>query len=132
MDKKYEYYACQEFEQDIEKIMGILQERGLEKAFKNIYGPPAGGLVLATYLHYRLGEIPIIFDEKEIAADTLIVDDIADTGNTLLKYKQRGNFIITLFRHCESIVVPDIWLREKKGKKGQEENYVVFPWEKKE
>ncbi len=122
MDKKYEYYTCQEFEQDVEMIMAKLKERGLEKAFKDIYGPPAGGLTLAVYLHYRL-DIPLLLDESEITVRTLIVDDIADTGKTLFIYAYRGNFIITLFYKRHGLYVPDIWLREKK------EKYIHFPWE---
>ena len=53
---------------------------------------------------------------------TLIVDDIADTGETLTPYKNYT--IVTLFYHRQSVVVPSIWLHEKTDR------YIVFPWEK--
>ncbi len=120
MDKKCEYYTWQEFAEDVEKIIQLIKESGRE--FKNIYGPLRGGLVLGVCLSHRLG-IPLILDESEITARTLIVDDIADTGKTLFIYAYRGNFIITLFYKRHGLYVPDIWLCEKK------EKYIHFPWE---
>ena len=119
MEKK-ENYTWQEFAEDVDKIVQLIRESG--RIFKNIYGPPRGGLVLAVCLSHQLG-IPMILDESEITAKTLVVDDIADTGETLFIYAYHGNFIATLFykRHC--LYIPDIWLREKTKK------YIRFPWE---
>ncbi len=123
--EEQEYYTWQEFERDVEEIMRLIKFRGLESAFKDVYGPPKGGLPLAVCMAHRLN-IPLILDSTQIGITTLIVDDIADTGQTLFIYSQSGNFIATLFykRHCS--YVPDIWLREKK------EKYIHFPWEAEE
>ncbi len=118
-----EYYGWQEFEKDVEIIVRLIKDRGLE--FKNVYGLPRGGLVLAVCLSHRLN-IPLILDAGQIGITTLIVDDIADTGKTLFPY--RGNFVATLFFHrqCERLFVPDIYLRLK------EDKWVRFPWEEQE
>jgi len=114
-----ENYTWQEFSEDVEKIVLLIKESGRE--FKNVYGPPRGGLVLGVCLSHRL-EIPLILDAECITEDTLVIDDITDTGFTLYPWSHL-NFIVTLFYHRQSIFVPDIWLREKKDK------WICFPWE---
>ena len=118
-----EYYAVQEFEKDVEIIVRLIKDRGLE--FRNIYGPPLGGLVPGVYLSHRLG-IPLLLDAEKVSRETLIIDDIADTGRTLAAFAQRRKFIITLFYHRQCCFEPDIWLREKK------DDYIIFPWEDQE
>ncbi len=121
MKEGWEYYTQEKFEKDVQTIVDLLSFNPHLKFFKNIYGPPAGGLILATYLHYRLNDITIIFDQEKITDRTLIVDDIADTGKTLERYV-KTNFIITLFWHRQCSFEPTIWLREKK------EKWIHFPW----
>jgi hypoxanthine phosphoribosyltransferase len=50
--------------------------------FKNIYGLQRGGLIPAVMLSHQLG-IPMA--KGDIGPDTLIVDDICDSGETLDK-----------------------------------------------
>ena len=52
------------------------------KQIKNIYAIPRGGLPLAVSLSHRLN-LPIIMNETEISPQTLVVDDIFDSGATL-------------------------------------------------
>ncbi len=120
MEQKQEYYTWKQFEKDIGKITKKIKKEGWK--FENIYGPPRGGLILAVCLSHRL-KIPLILNPENIENHTLLVDDIADTGKTLYPYAFLERVIITLFYHRQSIVVPDIWLREKKDK------YIHFPWE---
>ena len=55
------------------------------------------------------------------------IDDIADTGETLIHYKQRGYKISTMFyNRGVSAVKPDLYMREKK------DLWIVYPWEVKE
>ena len=121
-----ENYTWQEFAEDVEKIVRLIKESG--RQFKNVYGPPRGGLVPGVCLSHRLG-IPLILNAEWITEDTLVVDDIADTGETLYPLKiyyllsSLKLTIITLFYHRQSIFMPDIWLREKKDK------WIHFPWE---
>lgn len=87
--------------------------------FDGVYGIPAGGLVLAVYLHYRL-RLPLMLAPTE---HTLVVDDIVDKGFTMSHYISKGNFTLALFCKKGGQWKPNIWLREKTDK------WVRFPWE---
>ena len=96
-----------------------------EMSFSGVYGLPRGGLVLAVMLSYRL-RIPLLMAP---ARDCLIVDDIADTGRSLMHYTKNETqhnkyFIATMFFSERSLVVPDFWAFGKK-----KDDWVVFPWE---
>ena len=103
-------FACEKIAHRIKKMN-----------IKNIYGIPRGGSVVAVYLSH-LSELPII-EEPMFKDETLIVDDISDTGKTLNAYKHFGYKIATIYYHKQSIVEPDIWIYEKK------DDWVLFPWE---
>lgn len=93
--------------------------------FKNIYGVPRGGLVIAVILSHLL-DLPVILDKKQITKNTLIVDDINDTGNTLtrlLKGKKHGA-ILTLYTTPVSKIFSDYTARIKDDK-----DWIVFPFE---
>ena len=131
---KYQYYTWKLFERDVKLIVAQIRaiETYRDKRFNKVYGIPRGGLVLAVRLSHAL-EIPLELDYSHIEPEladplrygrkTLIVDDIADTGNTLKPFKDQGFFVVTIFKHPESVIEPDAWIREK-GKK-----WIVFPWE---
>lgn len=90
-----------------------------QRDFSGVYGFPRGGLPLAVWISHRAG-LPLLLAPSENA---LLVDDIADTGATLFKYR-KSHFIATMFYHRQSSVVPDFWMFEKKN-----DEWVVFPWE---
>ena len=104
---------------EIELAVEDMSAWALSENFKNIYGIPRGGLIVAVMLSHIL-DIPVITDEQNITEETLIVDDIADTGKTLSKYKDLK--IATIYYHKNSIIQPDFWRYIKS-------NWVVFPWE---
>jgi len=90
----------------------------------SICGIPRGGLVPAVYLSYLTG-LPLRIEPKD--AKTLIIDDIADTGQTLKLHKRfKYSKTATIYYHKQSIVEPDIWIYEKK------DDWILFPWETKE
>lgn len=89
-----------------------------------VYGVPRGGLILATLLSYKL-DIPLLLNASQ---GCLIVDDIADSGRTLLHYTENDTqfnkyFIATMFYHKRSIVTPNYYKFEKTDK------WIIFPWE---
>lgn len=89
-------------------------------ALSGVYGIPRGGLILAVMLSHKL-DIPLLLSPCE---NCIVIDDIADTGKTLLHYKQQEKYYITtMFYHKQSSVVPDFWYKEKK------DNWIVYPWE---
>lgn len=59
----------------------------------------------------------------------IIVDDIADTGNSLLHYtvnetNKNKYFIATVYWKRSSLVKPDFYVEEKVS-----DEWILFPWE---
>ena len=108
-------YTWLQFDNDIREIIRRLKES--ERKFDGVWGPIRGGLIPAVVLSHALN-LPFLIKPT---ADSLVVDDIADTGKTLFFFRQ--NFIVTLFYHKQSTVLPDIWVKEKT------DQWIVFPWE---
>ncbi len=87
--------------------------------FSGIYGVPRGGLCLAVALSHKL-KIDLISEPKR---NSLIVDDIYETGITLNNFKNiEGATFYVLF----SKVNPKWWHTVKVAKKNE---WIVFPWE---
>ena len=87
--------------------------------FSGIYGVPRGGLCLAVALSHKL-KINLI--SKPIK-NSLIVDDIYETGITLNTFKNiEGAMFFVLF----SKIKPIWWNTVHISKKSE---WIVFPWE---
>ena len=89
-----------------------------------VYGIPRGGLILATLVSYKMN-IPLLMGACD---GCLIIDDIADSGRTLIHYTSNDTqfnkyYISTMFYHKRSMVKPDFYKFEKDDK------WIVFPWE---
>jgi|TARA_R100000501_G_C2631216_1_gene127164 hypoxanthine phosphoribosyltransferase len=111
----------------INEYVGDLVTKIDQKNYKNIFGIPRGGLIPAVMLSYEL-EIPLINRINDITDKTLIVDDISDTGNTLISLIKKLDFkpdIATIHYHNNTKVVPNYTLIEKT------DNWIVYPWEAK-
>lgn len=120
MKNKY-YYSWKELENDCKKLAKKLKP--IKFNFSNIYGGSKGGLVIAVILSHLL-DLPMILNKDQITKNTLIVDDISDTGNTLnkiLKVK-KPKAILTLFTTQTTKVFPDYYVHIK-------DKWVVFPFE---
>ena len=89
------------------------------KSFDGVYGFPRGGLCLAVALSHSLG-LPLLNQPEN---NSLIVDDIYDTGYTLEKIKH--------FKNSEAYVwiskKNPTWWNAYKYIKGKE--WIIFPWE---
>ncbi len=118
MTVENEYVSWQDFDTDCREIARRIQP--MAHLFKNIFGVPRGGLVIAVRLAYLLDK-PVTFSPEP--KETLIVDDIADTGKTLSSYQNQGCLTATLYYHKQSETVPNIWIKEKTDR------WIVFPWE---
>ena len=114
-------YRWKEFDADCEKIA----QWAKDKNFKNVYGIPRGGLIVAVKISHLL-DIPMVFEKKDITDGTLVVDDIVDNGDTLLKFKGlmgvQSFVTASLYLGQESLVQPDFFVKMK-------DRWVVFPWE---
>jgi len=109
------YFTWSEFDKGVEQIAKKCRLR----EFSGIYGVPRGGLCLAVALSHKL-KIELISEPKK---NSLIVDDVYETGLTLTTFKDvEGAMFFVLF----SKVKPTWWNTVYISKKSQ---WIVFPWE---
>lgn len=117
---KKKFYTWEEFENDCNKLAGFIKKSS--KKFDSLYGIPRGGLILAVRLSHKLG-IPVIMHNANIGEKTLIVDDIADSGDTMVEFLGKKKYVTaTLFYNPASKHAPVYFCKEKTG-------WVIFPWE---
>tara|TARA_B100000579_G_C22598613_1_gene741555 strand:- start:387 stop:773 length:387 start_codon:yes stop_codon:yes gene_type:complete len=96
-----------------------IYEQCKNKKFGGVYGFPRGGLCLAVALSHSLG-LPLLDEPKK---NSLIVDDIYDTGHTLEKIKN--------IEGSET----HVWVSKKKPtwwnsyKYIKDNVWIIFPWE---
>ena len=109
------YYSWKEFDKSVEYIANQCRLR----EFSGIYGIPRGGLCLAVALSHKL-KIELI---SEPIKNSLIVDDIYETGITLNPFKDiEGAMFFVLF----SKIKPTWWNTVNMAANHE---WVVFPWE---
>ena len=96
--------------------------KNTNKDFKGVYGIPRGGLILAVMLSHKL-DIPLIMSEDDLDENSIIIDDIADTGKTLLDFVKYESYVVTIHEHEQSLIKPDYSVIEKGDK------WIVYPWE---
>ena len=109
------HFTWEEFDRSVEHIA----ERCKFLEFSGIYGVPRGGLCLAVALSHKL-KINLISEPIE---NSLIVDDVYETGITLDTYKniEGANFFV-LFSKTNPTWWNSVHLSEKS-------DWIVFPWE---
>jgi hypoxanthine phosphoribosyltransferase len=110
---------------DINNLLDIIWFKSGNK-FKSVTGIPRGGTILAVLYSHR-------FNVKYAAtanldSEQLIIDDIADSGDTLKLWKKTfpTNTFATIHYKDISIVKPEIFAKEIKEDYG----WIVYPWEK--
>jgi hypoxanthine phosphoribosyltransferase len=111
---------------DVSKYVEMVAETYKTASVTGVYGFPRGGLVLAVMISHKMG-IPMLAAPAE---GCLIVDDICDSGETLMHYYQNSSaidkpkyHITTMMYKDGAMVTPGIYY----GKKG--DDWIVFPWE---
>ncbi len=102
----------------VEDLCNTIVSSGVQ--IKSVTGIQRGGLVPAVMISHKLN-IPYV---NRINKDTLVVDDICDTGETL-KNKVAG-FTATLHHKPTASFTPDFYAKEV----GTE--WIVYPWERKD
>ena len=109
------FFTWTEFDESVEYIANKCKFLN----FSGIYGIPRGGLCLAVALSHKL-KIKLI---SEPMKNSLIVDDVYETGHTLTNFKDiEGAVFFVLF----SKIKPTWWNTVFISKKNQ---WIVFPWE---
>jgi len=108
---------------DITTIINYLVVRIQDKQLPidSIYGIPRGGLIPAVILSHKLS-LPLVSTPNE---NTLVVDDISDSGLTLGEHHLHGAVhTVTLHMRKGSSYEPTIY-----GKFIDSEKWIVYPWE---
>ena len=109
------YFTWSEFDKSVDHIANKCKFL----KFSGIYGVPRGGLCLAVALSHKL-KVNLI---SEPIRNSLIVDDIYETGYTLNTFKDiEGAMFFVLF----SKIKPIWWNTVFKSEKNE---WIVFPWE---
>ena len=118
---------------EIESVVEILSNKisKLPRTFSSITTVSRGGLIPARLIADQLDIEKIFVDQKKINSDSLFVDDIFDTGETFDK-------ITTLVDTPSKLVFVTLYARHGKkypkqllyGKIINNDEYVVFPWDK--
>lgn len=117
-----EYVTWQQVQQFIDSVIEDYTKRGYKPT--GVYGIPRGGLCLATMLSYK-ANLPLLLAPSP---DCIIIDDIADSGNTLSHFTENDTqfndyYIATMYYAERSKVIPTFWKNKKENK------WIVFPWE---
>jgi len=125
MKKKFITYL--EYGRLVGQLVGLIEKQ--EKILKQvnfICGIPRGGYPIAIHLAHYLKKHFLEFynlDPKD-EQHTLLVDDIADTGETLKQYSTWDILgTATLFYKERSVVKPDFFVEVT-------DKWIVFPWER--
>ena len=104
---------------DFDECIYSISMRCKNKKFDGVYGFPRGGLCLAVALSHSLG-LPLLDKPQN---NSLIVDDIYDTGYTLEKIKH--------LKGAET----HVWISKKQPtwwntyKYIKDKEWIIFPWE---
>lgn len=104
----------------VENFVSWLSEQ--TDGFRNIngvYAPARGGLVFGVIISNRYN-VPFLAAPQ---VGCICVDDICDSGDTALAWREKGYKIATMYYKKGSKVTPDFWMFEKENK------WIVFPWE---
>lgn len=112
---------------EIDFLVNFLVKKLPKGKYKSVFGVPRGGLIPAVLLSHKLG-IRLV-DFQHINRDTLIVDDIADSGKTLkaimdTKWDRKPHTAVIYL--CESSIFEPKYFAAKKD---PTIDWIVFPWE---
>ena len=111
------YFTWKEFDKSVDYIAKKCKSWKLS----GVYGIPRGGLCLAVALSHKL-DIKLI---EKPSKNSLIVDDVFETGITLENFKniEGANFFVLVSKK-KPIWWNTVKLHDKK-------EWIIFPWENK-
>lgn len=116
------YLTWEDIENDINTLCNKLKDR----KFQFITGLPRGGLIPAVLVSHKLD---ITYKSLNLSkaiteGKYLLIDDIADSGETLVDKRYDGYIKATLHYKKHSLIKPDYYAREIPN-----EVWLVYPWE---
>lgn len=110
---------------DIDDLLDVIWSKA-EGKFKSVTGIPRGGTILAVLYSHKFGikYLPT----GNLDSEQLIIDDIADSGDTLKLWKKTfpTNSFATLHYKEISEIKPDIFAKSISKDYG----WIVYPWER--
>tara|TARA_Y100001968_G_scaffold326958_1_gene371019 strand:- start:1542 stop:1937 length:396 start_codon:yes stop_codon:yes gene_type:complete len=109
------YLSWKEFDFSVDFISKLCYD----KTFSGVYGLPRGGLCLAVALSHSL-QIPL---QEHPQPNSLIIDDIYETGKTLNKFRYIEDITVIVWI---SKIKPEWW---KTVEIVDSDEWIVFPWE---
>lgn len=111
---------------EVNKYISYVAEFYKNQNINGVYGIPRGGLIFAVLLSHKMN-IPLLQSPME---NCIIIDDICDTGESLLHYSKNSSaldkpkyHITTMYYKKNNLVQPELWMNEKKNE------WIVYPWE---
>jgi hypoxanthine phosphoribosyltransferase len=112
--------------EDIQNDINTLCEKLQGKKFQFITGLPRGGLIPAVLISHKLD---ITYKSLSLSkaieeGKYLLIDDIADSGETLIDKKYEGYVKVTLHYKKHSLIKPYYYAREIPN-----DLWLVYPWE---
>jgi hypoxanthine phosphoribosyltransferase len=121
------FITPQKFHDDILKLAQLIPK----DKYNLMIGIPRGGYIVAIYLshYFNLSWMDLTsfnqFKKYSDRSNVLIIDDIADTGITLEKFKEFD--CATLYYKPRSVVKPTYYVEEFKNS-----DWLVYPFERTE
>ena len=117
---------------EIDSLIQVLADLVLKspRTFSSISTLSRGGLIPSRLLEDHLGIQTIFVDQKIISSNSLVVDDIFDSGVTFEKILSKIDdpsqlFFVTLFARRGKTYPPQLVYAAKTN----DDAYVVFPWD---
>jgi hypoxanthine phosphoribosyltransferase len=114
-------FSWREFDYAVENLAWQLKAGNLLDQFDWIYGIPRGGLVLAVALSHKLDK-PLVETPCTDWNRILVVDDISDSGETLMALLPKLS--ATIHYNTQSKFRPLAWVHTKRTM-----DWIVYPWE---
>jgi hypoxanthine phosphoribosyltransferase len=113
--------------EDINELLDKIHEQ-VKDSILYVSGLPRGGTILAIMYSHRFG-VKYIHNMRNNYVNLLILDDIVDSGETLLDLRKTmlDPLIATLHYKSTSKAKPDYYAQEL-----QNDGWIVYPWEKKD
>tara|TARA_Y100000766_G_C18787620_1_gene546519 strand:- start:608 stop:1000 length:393 start_codon:yes stop_codon:yes gene_type:complete len=111
------YLSWNDIERSVDELCVKIQESLLP--INSIHGLARGGYIPAVMISHKLN-IPY---STTVLRDTLVIDDICDSGETLTKAPGLYHAVLHYKPHT-SVIEPTLWA----GLMGDE--WIVYPWER--
>ena len=126
------YVSWDEIKVLVDSLCYKIKASNLE--FENIYGLPRGGLIPSVMVSHWL-DIPMA--KGDIGPDTLVVDDICDSGETLNKFVKKYQTLYSFPFNLKTAVLhykphTSCFVPTFHSEEWDKDVWLIYPWEKKD